>query len=241
LIIEWPVDAVGDNSSAYMKEVELMELIATISSKNTTNTSTDKPVEQAYTTGIIILDPADVTPANLIYTFTRDVDYRAFTIIDGKGSVSISVENGVDKHRTQTAAYIHYDMYLKVPVYLMEESKNSYIQPYTYSLYNEGVLSAPKYRLYNELDGTVYEEYDEIPAGYAAEERGSEYRLYAVYKLAENKTLENKEDNLVRNDSDLYKIAIDKTGGINDTELSAISFDNKLEIIVEAEFNNQAD
>jgi hypothetical protein len=246
LIMEWPIENGSDNSTSYMKEVELMEVIATVSSKNMLNeyANTDIPAEsKVYSSGIIILDPADTAPDGSVYKYTYEIDYRAFAednkIAANSRSYTVTVENGIDKQRSQSSDYIHYNLALKVPVFL-KDSDSVYAQNYVYTLYSEAnpegyALGTPSYRLYNELDGT-YTEYSALPADYTTEEHGSEFRMYAVYQLAAGRTLDNTGE---ISDIDTYKIAISKpdSSAISDSELNNISFENKLEILAEAIFD----
>jgi hypothetical protein len=254
LIIEWPIADGGENepdtnSPVYMKEVELMEVIATVSSKNMLGryeNTTVPDTERVYSTGVMILHPAEGKPEGSVYGYEYENDYRSFAedyaLSADARSVSFGVENGLDKHREQEADYVHYDLFLKVPVFLKTEG-SIYPQAYVYWLYTEerpeGVeLDSPVYRLYDELDGS-YEEYESLPTAYSENELGSEYRMYAVYKLAEDETLRNIGGLA---DSDAYKIALRRPDNtpVSPEELAGISFYNRLEVIAEAEFDDEA-
>jgi hypothetical protein len=254
LIIEWPVADGGENmpdtnSPVYMKEVELMEILASVSSKNMLDeyeSTTPPDINRVYSTGIIILDPNDTSPAGAENEYTYDIDYRGFAAdntSETTRSFTLDVENGINKHRTQNTKYIRYDMLVKIPV-------NQDTQAYDYTLYSEehpeGIpLNAPIYCLYNELDGSIYEEYDELPAVYPEGKSGPEYRMYAVYQLASRKTLVNSDSTAGSDgnptaiaDGDAYRISVTKPDmtPIAASELDAISFDNKLEVIVKAAY-----
>jgi hypothetical protein len=208
-----------------MKEVELVEILANISSKNMLEEEgygespipTDVPV---YSTGVILLKPIE---GQAVGTYTYEIDYRSFEPVKGNDSVrsySFTIENGIDKHVAQTANLINYTALLKIPL----ETADDYI----YTL-NGSEIQPAHYRLYDERRGT-FELLD--TAEYPEGKKAPDYRIYAMYTLAAAQ-LDNSS-----NDADTYTLTIEKTdsGVISTAELEGISFNNKLELIVEAVF-----
>ncbi|NCB75132.1 MAG: hypothetical protein EOM51_10380, partial [Clostridia bacterium] len=254
LIVEWPVEDGGENgtdtnSPAYMKEVEMIEILAAVSSKNMLDVDgyldTEIPdTGLVYSTGIIIIDPAKgTTISENTQDFTYDIDYRSFSQ-DGTSSRSFTftVDNGIGRDTEQSSPYIVYDMLLKIPV-------NAFTRGYNYTLYTGSsavgtALSTPmQYRLYNELDGT----YIVCPTTIYPEGKSEpNYRMYAIYSLASDKTLVNRINNpsgggqISFADADTYKLSITKPNlsQITTSELENICFDNKLNVLVEAEFTD---
>jgi hypothetical protein len=225
ILIEWPVSKDSDSLPVYMKEVELVEILANISSKNMLEEEgygespipTDVPV---YSTGVILLKPIG---GQAVGTYTYEIDYRSFEPVKGNDSVrsySFTIENGIDKHVAQTANLINYTALLKITL----ETADDYI----YTL-NGSEIQPAHYRLYDERRGT-FELLD--TAEYPEGKKAPDYRIYAMYTLAAAQ-LDNSS-----NDADTYTLTIEKTdsGVISTAELESISFNNKLELIVEAVF-----
>lgn len=258
LIIEWPVTDGGENgpdtnSPIYMKEVELIEILVTVSSKNMLDEQgyldTEIPATAPYSVGLVILDPdKGITvegsgPSEACSEFMYKIDYRSFSQ-DGATARSFmfNVENGIGKGSEQSSVYTIYDLLLKLPV-------NEYTGAFHYTLYaqgsDEGVeLGTPmEYRLYNELDET----YEVCPtADYPEGKSEPQYRMYAIYSLASDQTIVNKINNpsgegqIYYADSDTFKLSITKPDAsqIFAYELEDICFDNKIEVLVEAEFTD---
>ncbi|NCB52318.1 MAG: hypothetical protein EOM54_10605 [Clostridia bacterium] len=256
LILEWPVVPGGEigtdtNSPAYMKEVELIEILVTVSSKNMLDEEgyldTEIPeTNLAYSTGLIILDPDKgiiIDGGGACTGYSYIIDYRSFSQ-DGEAARSFTfrVENGVGKATEQSSAYIIYDMLLKIPV-------NDDTAAYTYTLYmddsDEGItLEAPmEYRMYNELDRT-YEVCQ--TAGLPEGKTEPQYQMYAIYSIASDKMLVNQINNpsgegqISYIDDDTFKLSIAKPDNaqISNSELGDICFKNKLEVLIEAEFTD---
>jgi len=256
LILEWPVVDGGEtgtatNSSVYMKEVELIEILVTVSSKNMLDEEgyLDTQIPEAnliYSTGLIILDPEkgiiiDGEEASAGYSYI--IDYRSFSQ-DGETARSFTfrVENGVGKATEQSSAYIIYDMLLKIPV-------NDDTGAYTYTVYidnsDEGItLGSPvEYRMYNELDRT-YEvcQTTSLPEG----KTQPQYQIYAIYSIENDKMLVNWINNpsgqgqISYVDGNTFKLSIAKPDDaqIPNSELGDICFENKLEVLVEAKFTD---
>jgi hypothetical protein len=230
ILIKWPVPEGSEaNSPVYMKEVELVEILANLSSKNMLEEDGygAAPISTAqpeYSTGIILLDPE----GKLSNSYSYEIDYRSFkadTVAETARSHSFTIENGIDKQVTQATDHINYTALLKIPYNTADD--------YTYTLNNsDEPLELMEYRLYDERLGS-YETL--ISADYPEGKREPDYRIYAVYRLSEDGELDNSA-----NDADTYTLTIKKadSGVISKEELEAISFGNKLEVLVEAEFTD---
>jgi hypothetical protein len=250
LVVEWPVVSGGENgkdtnSSDYMKEIEMAEIQAVVSSKNMLSDDYLKTAipdqGTVYSTGLIILNPADGTSGTSNYQYSYDIDFRSFSPdANASRSFTFNVENGVGKGRTQTSMYSIYNMQLKIPV-------NEYTKAYQYTLYqgstDEGTLlgTPTEYRLYNELDGT----YTVCPtADYPSGKQEPDYKMYAIYSITANSLLQNKTNNGDGQDdyfdSDTYTLSISKTdaSSISSSEIEEMCFDNKLQILVDARFTD---
>ncbi len=206
IIVEWPITEDGtikvsdgsdgtvgipDNSVDYMKEVDLIELFVTVSSKNTLEDEKTEYVYnlgEVYGKGIVILDPeigAVSGNSDCTNQYSYLVDLRSFHTVDlsdnnssiGSGSSSGSgsgadimnnayefeINNGVGMGINPPSVNTYYYFELKVP-YTSDIDEAYGMEDFEYSLYARN--SENKY--------------------VALEPDGAEYRLYDVLYVSEN-------------------------------------------------------
>ncbi len=248
LIVEWPADPTISGKE-YMKEVEIVEILVTVTSLNKfedpnygTTISEDQEWDY-YASGVLLLRPPTSGTVN---SYAYEIDLRSFhkespdSTSDG-GIFKVELTNAVGMGVLQSSSTIDYQTRLKVPIELLEAPEDA--PTYSFTVAREmGATSTDLtsafegYRIYNETDGT-YEEYTELDAAknaLAAKDKPQYYRIYAIYRVGESATLTNKkagsED--LQNDSHTYIITCNQLTQV----LDEIAFLNKLELLVEAEF-----
>ncbi len=250
LVVEWPRTETSVNLS-YMKEVELVEILVTVTALNNLEnddytTPPDKyPPDQTYSNGLIwILPPVQADPENPVYEnqYTYAIDLRAFRedTMSGKGLYRFTVDNSVGQGAIYEKAVTKYTLQLKMPAEL-EDS-------YTFELWREdldqvdSLLTGNKvYRIYDEKTGEqVGSDYDadSLSNAQAACEENKQ-RVYVIYEidLGINGFLRNiltssgGRDELVHDSHD-YLMRINTVSGIT----GPLAFKNKLELLVHAEF-----
>lgn len=139
MIVEWPItekkSGIPDNSSEYMKEIDLMEVLVTVSSKNyldKEDLEITAPVDVRYGNGIIILDPSiepDAEDEEHPYHYHYTFDLRAFHAESSENGETDSkfydftVSNGVGIGKKQETIYTEYVIELKAP-YTVSDPEN---------------------------------------------------------------------------------------------------------------------
>lgn len=245
LIIEWPADTgMGTSSKAYMKEVEILELLVTASSLNQLENEdyVTPPTDSAtYSSGIILLTPPEEGDAK---GFSYTIDYRSFEFGEGTtGSFQFSVDNGIDYGIAQRHETVAYTAKLKVPA----EVEYQYTLSYTKDDGTPEALSLadPNYRLYNEKTGDYTVESDDMTPTNPDE---TLYRWYAVYALPggllRNTTTDSGSGlSVPYGDADGYTLQINSDGiSTSDADyIKSICFENKLELLLEASYSAAAD
>ncbi len=261
LIAEWPygneADTNGNASIAYMKEVEVVEIVVIVTTVNDTeNPETGSENKDYRSDGIIFITPPQDLSASNLYDYT--IDLRAFYPIEGedvstgKGMFEFTIDNAVGQGKKHSVNQITYTMQLKVPAELIDEE-------YSFALHTkeDTAMATPlessiaAYRIYNEKIPTEEEPQDfktlEEATAFLTEEKASEgYRLYYIYDvyITENNVLNNfvtdSNNNLVPyRDYNGYTLTINTLNGINDSpNNNSLVFLNKLEVLVEATFGS---
>ena len=183
LIVEWPIVNEGDNSTKYMKEVDLVEIYVEASSKNNIKDENDPIVYSDwdyYGDGIIILDPEKANDSNeasgiTTCTYNYPVDLRSFhSIATEEGAATadkvydFTVSNGAGIQVPQISINTEYTLELEVPYTVYDETYDANATEgfaYTLNIYNEKTKTytaiapvATEYRLYN-VDATDTENF----------------------------------------------------------------------------------
>ena len=162
LIVEWPITetedgATPDNSADYMKEIDLIEVIVTVSSKNSIGIEhkpINVPVSELYGKGIIILDPdtdADADDTEYPFHYSYPLDLRAFHAVTEGGEddsynidpedtdnkvYDFTVSNGVGVGMAQVGRYTDYVIEVKTPYTVADTDQNTKpTKDFEYSLY----------------------------------------------------------------------------------------------------------
>lgn len=240
LIVEWPVETADDgqktNDVKYMKEVDLLELFVTVSSKNMLdepNYGGSVTIQEEPGTGLVILDPSKGE------TFIHTVDYRAFDAEEGTTSYSFVIENGAEKGIAQNTTHTSYTFEIEVPW-------TSKTQSFQYRLQDaegeELILSEAGYRLYDVLysheryngNGGYKRQFEakdgptqaDIEAWSAP---GSQYKLYKVFRYSHETTLEN-----AAHAEKEYRLVL--TGAATNGITDEMAYANKIEILVDAKY-----
>lgn len=263
LIAEWP-SGTAYSKSEYMKEVEIIEIIVTVTTLNGdsdgTSTNTGEQIENVYANGIIVLKPpvteeettgsdttgSDSPVTNSIEHYSYVVDLRSFHpeqgVVEG-GVFHFTVDNGVGKGYTTNNTYTYYGMKLKIPIELLqgEDDRDGYIFTFTADdeEYNVDLTLDPEaptvYRVYDEKTG-AYTEHNERP-----EEIGDGKALYAIYDITGDSPfiLINKTTNIVgalidQHSKHAFTLGINTLDGIGKNHMT---FLYKLEILIEADFS----
>ena len=221
LIVEWPITekAEGetpDNSSVYMKELDLIEVLVTVSSKNSLDeehTEFEIPASELYGKGIIILDPSILDPSiapdtqdeAYPYHYSYPVDLRSFHAPEEGVETKVydfTVSNGVGIGKTQISRYTDYVIELKVPYTAADTNQNAIATMgfgYELSMYDSAAdvyTSAAKdvgeLRLYNEeVNSSDYGTYTVVSDPSDEDlakwtKEESPVRLYRIYSFTAN-------------------------------------------------------
>ncbi len=218
IIVEWPInntiydEGIPDNSTKYMKELDLLEVLVTVSSKNSLKEEKEEITYAAndlYGKGIIIIDPSiapNGSDEEYPYHYTYPISLKAFYDVEGSDTqkaYDFSVNNGAGIGINQTALYTDYMLELKVPYTALDPAKNALpTNEFEYFLsvfnktteeYSELMPIRYEYRLYNVEYGEDYGTYtivspdsdtfDEDVEKWTAEK--SEVRLFKVYQYTQ--------------------------------------------------------
>jgi len=233
LVVEWPVE---NNDVKYMKEVELLELFVTVSSKNMLEDpdyGNGVTIQTEPGTGIIILNP------DKGQSFIHTVDYRAFATEEGKTFYNFLIENGVGKQIKHTKVNTSYTFEIEVPWTTATQSFQYELQDADGNRIN---TTEAGYRLYDVLysheryngNGGYVRKFEE-KAGPAAADietwsaSDSQYKLYKVLCVSGETVLEN-----TLHDEREYRLVL--TGDGTNNISGATAFDNKIEILVAADY-----
>ena len=232
LVVEWPVPAGEDtNDVKYIKEVDLLELFVTVSSKNMLEVEgygKNPNIQIQPGTGILILDTQRAD------RFVHTLDYRAFTTKNSTTTYNFIIENGVGKQVQHKKVNTDYTIEIEVPY--TNDTKS-----FGYSLKGETgdvpwVESG--YRVYDVLyygkGSTPYKTYESEPpaadvTAYSAPD--SPYKLYKVYKVPAF-YLEN-----LKHDEHQYQLVLT---GPDSAKIESVAFANKIDIIVTAQESGTA-
>ncbi len=243
LIAEWTSDPDPMYASSnYMKEVELVEIVVTVTSLNMLDNPPTVITPDYHANGIVVLRP---TPDGVTNDFSYDIDLRAFHTELGQtnGHFEISLDNGVAMGVSQGARYIRYNLKFKVPVELTQDEGYSFalLRKSSNGIYSTDLLAAAtvEYRLYDMMEQT-YEVFETVADAEATGYDAVRYKLYAVYDLGltQNNVFENKKYDLggstPQHESHTYRLTSNKLT----EEFDEVAFLNKLELIVEADYIN---
>ncbi len=256
LIAEWPVVVDENNntaSTAYMKEVEVVEIvvIVTTANENTDDSTHTKPdTYDYYSDGVFYITlPNDSSSSTNSYSHT--VDLRAFKPTSGENSATAGefnfyVDNAMGlnniPHTSQTTT--SYSMNLKVPAALIDEN-------YKFDIFRNDVSEATSlitedtvitYRVYDEKTGE-YDDFETLALAEAKLDGKPEYKLYYIYNIAiPDDTLLNYQTDagqqrVEHRDYHGYTITISKLEGIDNSTTNERVFLNKLEVLIEAQFD----
>ncbi len=251
LIAEWSSDEEFAQSK-YMKEVEIVEIVVTVTSVNSSEGDgyefPDNPITDNKSSGIIVMLPsADLAPDKYDY----QIDLRSFALDDGDnvgdyiGAFNLILHNGFGQGLTNSAVRsATYNMKLKIPATLIEAKGDD---KWLFSVYRNddpnftsNLMSGAKitYQLRDMKNGT-YTDYDDRNAVPVYDEK--QFMLFAVYelKLEQNNILNYMQQNTAGNyeivlEKHGYTIRANKTVEVTDE----LAFLNKLEITVDASFTS---
>ncbi len=262
LIAEWP-GGTEYSKSEYMKEVELIEIVVTVTSlnnlENSSGGATTTTPPDYYGEGIVVITPAGGT------SYSYEIDLRSFQSSETTGVFYFKVDNGVGYGYKYDGGEkeIRYSMEFKVPIELIDGTYGG--KKYTFDIFRndlkEGAtdLTSPtpsSYRIYNDKTGEPLDDiYTTEAAAKAAlsalradpdnEKQAAHYAVYAMYSLSlgTNDTLYNETyiggvatpNNW---DNHGYTVRISPIDGILTNEIEEMTFLCKLELLINASFVN---
>ncbi len=258
LFVQWPVEN-GSADVKFMKEVEIVEILVTVTSMNGAGESPDIQYPQDYASGIILLIPPEgELPEDADYTgsYSLQVDLRNFQVEETVGSYHFKVDNAMGL-RVPDRDYTVYKLLLKIP----ERLELDFTLFHTDDQEKTNLLTEKpvEYRLYDEKKGTYWsvtvdanqaatvtlenggqEKYDTL-AALREKYPEPEYRLYALYDAsADGRPLLQNFETVLGNKRPChnfhsYTLQISVEGP---EVLERLALKNRLELLVEAEFCN---
>ncbi len=177
LYVEWPITSESVNGAAlttgntaeYMKEIDLLEVLVTASSRNSLDGESSTITYSAgdlYGKGVVILDRdgsrIDSSDTDYPYHYNYEIDLRAFRSEGTAKAYYFELSNGAAFGIAQNETYTDYVLELKTPytVSVTDENGNetaAATKDYAYTLYRRGdgdtydicAASGTEYRLYN--------------------------------------------------------------------------------------------
>ncbi len=256
LIAEWSADA-EDAQSKYMKEVEIVEIVVTVTSVNPSDDPSyvfpDNPITDAKAHGVVLMLPTeDLSAARYDYT----IDLRSFAddgfVASGntdktalRGAFTLIMHNGFGQGLKNPPVSANYSIKLKIPAALVNATGNDAWQFGVFRTedtgFEENLMTGATvtYLLHDILNDTYtsYTQESQIPA--INEKDANKYMLYCVYelKLDEQNILNYMQHNTAGN----YEIVLEKQSFTIRTNkvisvTDDIAFLNKLKVEINATF-----